>query len=79
MGKLELDRRNTDYWTHLILSTETEIGMSKGTKKLFQEWSLLVKLNQRNHRTGNKTLTEILVRRGSKDFKTSPFKGSTMC
>ena len=55
MGELELDRRNTDYWTHLILPTETEIGMSKGTKNYSKKWSLLVKLNQRNHRTGNET------------------------
>ena len=43
----------------LILPTRTGTGMSRGTNNdniMFQEWSLLVKLNQRNHRTGNNTL-----------------------
>ena len=97
MGEVQLDLLNTVYWMRLILPIQTGTGMTRETKKgkkgknngtnigdsiMFQDWSLLVKLNQRNHRTGNKTCKgEILVRRGSKVLALKPFlfKGSTMC
>ena len=48
---------------------------------MFQDWSLLVKLNQRNHRTGNETWKgETLVRRGSNVLASKPlFSKDLLC